>query len=82
LQLLSLKFTFDVTLTNNSYNVEEKVFLIKSIAATHGRQQPLAQITRDVDKEVSTPVKSSKISLLLGSPSTSMQKLSTTTPQR
>jgi hypothetical protein len=77
--IVSLKFTFVVTTTNRSFDVPEKMFQIESIAATYGRQQSLPQISHTAEQEPSTPPKIATTSCPEDSPSTAMEKLSTTT---
>uniref|UniRef100_A0A0A9A4Y5 Replication factor A C-terminal domain-containing protein n=1 Tax=Arundo donax TaxID=35708 RepID=A0A0A9A4Y5_ARUDO len=42
--IVSLKFTFNITLTDQSYHEENKVYQINSIVACHGRQHPMPRL--------------------------------------
>ncbi|AQK43870.1 hypothetical protein ZEAMMB73_Zm00001d025507 [Zea mays] len=83
-QIISLKFTFRVTIDNQSLFQQTScpnVFRINSIVAAHGRQRSLPmQIGISDQQGPSTPQNKSKPMLLEDSPSTTLEKLSTTTP--
>ncbi|PWZ14793.1 Replication protein A DNA-binding subunit B [Zea mays] len=83
-QIISLKFTFRVTIDNQSLfqqTSRPNVFRINSIVAAHGRQRSLPmQIGNSDQQGPSTPQNKSKPMLLEDSPSTALEKLSTTTP--
>jgi hypothetical protein len=68
--IVSLKFTFLISLNDESYYTQDKVFHINSIVTAHGRQH----------KEPSTPTKIPVGSASQDSPSAAMEKLWTTTP--
>ena len=75
--IISLKFTFAITITDASYHLRNKVFQINSILASHGRQHLL---TNAQEQAPSTPPKLPLLTLMADSPTTAMQKLQTTTP--
>ncbi|PWZ28208.1 hypothetical protein Zm00014a_038889 [Zea mays] len=83
-QIISLKFTFRVTIDNQSLfqqTSRPNVFRINSIVAAHGRQCSLPMQIRNSDQQgPSTPQNKSKPMLLEDSPSIALEKLSTTTP--
>jgi hypothetical protein len=80
--IVSLKFTFVVTTANRSFDVPEKISQIESIVATYRRQQSLPQISHTTEQEPSTAPKIATTTYPDDSPSTAMQKLSTTTPTK
>jgi hypothetical protein len=69
--IISLKFTFAVGYTQESYWGLEKVFLINSIVAAYGRNPPVGLLPP------TTPKKNPAISDIQDSPSTAMSKLTT-----
>ena len=75
--IISLKFTFAITITDASYHSPNKVFQINSILASHGRQH---LPTNAHEQAPSTPPKLPLLTLTEDSPTTAMQKLQTTTP--
>jgi hypothetical protein len=80
-QIVSLKFTFRVTVSNQTFSQREQrptVLQINSIVAVHGRQRSLPKgIQTIIDQGPSTPNKEATLKLLKESPSTSMERLST-----
>src|SRR6266498_3457460 len=75
--IISLKFTFAITITDASYHLRKKVFQINSILASHGKQH---LPTNAHEQAPSTPPKLPLLTLIGDSPTTAMQKLQTTTP--
>jgi len=56
--IISLKFTFAITITDASYHSCNKVFQINSILASHGRQRAIPQLPSNVHEQApSTPPK-------------------------
>ena len=81
--IVSLKFTFVVHVTEESYYSKNKVLHIRSILATHGRQQSLPHIPENIEQQgPSTPMKLPTNILPQESPSTAMEKLNTNTPRK
>lgn len=80
-QIVSLKFTFRVTASNQTFAQREKqpiVLQINSIVVVHGRQHSLPSgIQNTIDQGPSTPNKEATLKLLEESPSTAMERLST-----
>ncbi|PWZ54757.1 hypothetical protein Zm00014a_023274 [Zea mays] len=80
-QIVSLKFTFCVTASNQTFAQQEKqptVLQINSIVVVHGRQHSLSSgIQNTIDQGPSTPNKEATLKLLKESPSTAMERLST-----
>jgi hypothetical protein len=83
-QIISLKFTFRVTVDDLSFfqkNNHPNVLRINSIVTAHGRQQSLPLQARDLQQQgPSTPPNTLKLKLFEDSPSTALEKLTTTTP--
>ncbi|NP_001142593.2 uncharacterized protein LOC100274860 [Zea mays] len=82
-QIISLKFTFRVTVDDQSFfqeNNHPNVLRINSIVTAHGRQQSLPMQAHNLEQQgPSTPSNTSKQKLFEDSPSTALEKLSTTT---
>jgi hypothetical protein len=82
-QIISLKFTFRVTIDDQSFfqqNNHPNVLRINSIVTAHGRQQSLLVQAQNLEQQgPSTPPNTSKLKLFEDSPSTALEKLSTTT---
>lgn len=77
--IVSLKFTFVVTYDNESYGGQSKIFLIRSILATYGRDSLLPQIQGNVDITYpNTPMQLTAKEHK--SPSTAMSNLTTNSP--
>ncbi|KAL5663963.1 hypothetical protein ACJX0J_024071, partial [Zea mays] len=77
--IVSLKFTFVVTYDNESYGGHSKIFLIRSILATYGRDSLLPQIQENVDITYpNTPMQLTAKEHK--SPSTAMSNLTTNSP--
>jgi hypothetical protein len=80
-QIVSLKFTFHVTASNQTFDQREKqptVLQINSIVVVHGRQHSLPSgIQNTIDQGPSTPNKEATLKLLKESSSTAMERLST-----
>ncbi|XP_023158029.1 uncharacterized protein [Zea mays] len=77
--IVSLKFTFVVTYDNESYGGHSKIFLIRSILATYGRDSLLPQIQGNVDITYpNTPMQLTAKEHK--SPSTAMSNLTTNSP--
>src|SRR6266540_4896235 len=54
--IISLKFTFAITITDASYHTRSKVFQITSILASHGRQHTIPQLLNNTQQQLpSTP---------------------------
>jgi hypothetical protein len=78
--IVSLKFTFRVTLTDDSYNGKGNTFRIISIVEKHGRQHSLPQPPENVEEQgSSTPLNTASITLQEESPSAAMERLTTMT---
>jgi hypothetical protein len=83
-QIISLKFTFRITVDDQSFfqkNNHPNVLRINSIVTAHGRQQSLPLQAQDLQQQgPSTPPNTLRLKLFEDSPSTALEKLTTTTP--
>jgi hypothetical protein len=76
--IVSLKLTFAAIFNQRSFSSRNKVLLIKSIVATHGREHLLPHTEQNIQiMHPSTPAKPASISTQQGSSSLPMSKLST-----